>query len=208
MHRNILRSPARRFKRLLRWALMPFLWLSMTAANAALLCTTSVASVPELDPNVTSAELGELTLACSGSVETDPLPTVNFQSFFNVSLLQGVAPVLTDGTTDYTGTFSGANSIVFLGIPINPFASLFTFDQVFVNPGLLAAGQQIIELLVVTGGIAVPVVNPQQLVAVIGTGSTVPEPATALLLAAACGGLLLLRLRQHGPLSAQSFPAT
>jgi hypothetical protein len=115
MHSNILRLPARRFKRLLRWALLPLLWLSMTAANAALLCTPTVASVPELDPNAHSAALGELTLACSGGVETDPLPTVNFQSFFNVSLLQDIAPVLTDGTTDYIGTFSGANSIVFLG---------------------------------------------------------------------------------------------
>lgn len=205
---NKLCLPARRLKRLLRCALMPLMWLSMTAANAAVFCTASVAFVPELDPNATSAELGELALACSGGVETDPLPLVNFQSFFSVSLLQDVAPVLTDGTTEYIGTFSGPNSIVFLGIPFNPFASLFTFEQVFVNPSQLVAGQQILELLSVTGGIAVPVNDPQQRVAFIGTASPVPEPATALLLAAACGGLLMRRLRRHGTPSAQSLPAS
>jgi hypothetical protein len=175
---NIPRSPTRRFKALLHRALLPLLWLAMTAANAALVCTPNVASVPELDPNATSAELGELTLACSGGAEADPLPTVNIQSFFNVSLLQDVAPVLNDGTTDYMGTFSGPNSVVFLGIPLNPLASMFTFDRVFVDPGLLAA-----------------IDNPLQLVAIIGTGNAVPEPATVLLLVAACGGLLLLRRR-------------
>jgi hypothetical protein len=204
MDTDTRRSPVHRFNRLLCWALVPIMWLSVTAANAALSCTASVASIPELDPDATAAELGELTLACSGGVETDPLPLVNFQSFFNVSLLQDVAPVLSDGTTDYLGTFSGANSIAFPGVPINPFASLFTFDQVFVNPGLLAADQLIIQFLSVTGAIAVPVDNPQQLVGVIGTANTVPEPATLLLLAAACAGLWL-RLPRHGRLGARAF---
>lgn len=166
----------------------------LSAHGAALTCSTSVTTVPVLDPAATSAGLGDLSLACAGGAATDPLPTVNFQSFFNVALLQDTAPVLTDGSSYYAGTFVGGNAIAFLGIPVNPVASTFTIEQIFVNPSLLAAGTQILELLSVSGELFLPVADPLQLVGVVGAPThSVPAPATAWLFVAALGILGWLR---------------
>lgn len=172
--------------------------LAAPAAEAALLCTQSVASLPVLDPNATSAALGDLSLDCNGGAASDPAVTANLSVFFNTSLLQDVAPTLTDGTNTYTGSFLGANQATFLGIPITPLATALTFQPFFVDPSLLAANFPITEFLSIFGATPIPLANSTLLVAINGeaAGGTVPEPGTLLLLAAAGAALFMIRRRR------------
>jgi hypothetical protein len=166
-------------------------------STAALVCETGVSSVPILDPLGASGELGELTLDCGGGVATDPLPTVNFQAFFNVVLLQDVDPILSDGVSDYSGLVLGANAVLFTGIPFDPVESHFTLHEVFVNPSLQNAGFAYIAFLSVAGAVSVPISNPLQTVALNGSlPGNAPEPSTGLLLFVALAPLVAFRRRR------------
>jgi PEP-CTERM motif-containing protein len=199
MHSKISRPVSNRpWLRLLGRASMSMLvLLSAPAAHSAVvICEAGAASIPVLDPLSTSAAVGDFTLACSGGVEMDPLPRVNFQAFFNVPLLQTVTPILTDGVNDYSGIFTGSG-VVFLAIPLNPVASSFAIQQIFVNPSLQAEGFEFIAFLSASSEIAVAIRNPIQTVAVNGSvAAAVPEPSTGLLLASASAAAMLT-LRQR-----------
>ncbi len=191
---------------LLRSAVVSMLLLSVPVAHSAMVtCAGGAATVPVLDPFSASAAVSDFTLTCSGGDAIDSLPTVNFKSFFNVSLLQTDTPVLTNGVNNVVVALVGANSVLFSAIPLNPVASSFSIQRIFVDPSAQAEGFQFLQFLSVTGEIPVPIFNPTQVVAINGTIAppvNVPEPATGLLLAVAGAALFTLPRRRKATLDA------
>lgn len=189
--------PSRARNILGRLVLPAFAWSLLVAAwpaHAAVVCSQSASTVAVLDPGDSHAALPDVTVACSGGAPTDPAIDINLTIFFSATLLTDVLPTLSDGSTAYTGAFSGASAATFVGIPIVPLATTLTLGDFFVDASLLASGFQLTEFLSLASASPVPLSNPLLLLAVVGEpAATVPEPGTLSLLGSV--GIMLLGLR-------------
>ncbi len=168
------------------------------AQAAAVACSGGAASVPVFDPAATSAELGAYTLDCGGGGPADAPFAVNVSLFLSSALLGSSAPVLNLGAASYSGTLAGTSQVNFIGVVIDPIASLLSIEHLFVDPSLQAPGTAYTGFASLSGATAVVVSDATQLLGINGEPGTVPEPAAHWLLAAAGAAWLGTRRRFSG----------
>jgi hypothetical protein len=164
-------------------------------AHAILSCSAGAASLPVLNPSSVSAAVGDYTLTCNGGNAADPLPLINVSVFLNAPVLPTSMPVLTDGANDYPGLVAG-NQVSFLGVAFDPVATDYEIEQILVDPSLRAPGFAYLELVSVGGAVALPIPNPNVLVA-LNASEPVPEPASWCVLVIGCAATLVWGQRRR-----------
>jgi hypothetical protein len=158
------------------WILLAFIPI---AGAEVVTCNAGAASVPVFNPSSVSGAVGEYTLDCTGGtpvVPPDAIPVVNFDAFMNVPILNTGGWILSDGVNMTPGTLVGSNEIEFVGVPFDPPGTgntVFTVENILVDPNFVPPGFQFMEESEITGDTAVEISLPQQLVAV----NAVPEPS-------------------------------
>ena len=157
------------------WILIAF--VPVVSAEVVVTCNAGAASVPVFDPSSVSGAVGDYTLDCTGGTPVVPpnaIPVVNFDAFMNVPILNTGGWILSDGVNMTPGTLAVSNEIEFVGVPFNPPGTghtVFTVENILVDPSFVPPGFQFMEDGVITGDTAVEINLPQQLVAV-----NAPEP--------------------------------
>ncbi|MBX5495678.1 MAG: hypothetical protein IRZ15_10120, partial [Bryobacteraceae bacterium] len=165
------------------------------AAQAAFACTAT-AGVPPLARAEGITELvGDIVLNCSGG--SGAAITANVQIFLNTNvtsritsgnttealLLLGEPATASLNTNAFQGQLAGANSLVWLNVPILPPGTTVQTIRITnvranatgvttVNPNLPPSliPSQIVALISISGTTSVPVNNPQQIVAFVQPG--------------------------------------
>jgi hypothetical protein len=161
-----------------------FLFALIPAAFAdPVTCTAGAASIPVFDPSSTSGTVGDYTLDCTGGTPDLPgqaTPQNNFAAIMNVPVLNTGGWILTDGVSNFAGVLTLTNVVEFNGVPFDPPGTgntIFTVENIVVDPNSEPPGFQFHEELAVTGDTAVFIGNQDQLVAV----NAVPEPVASVL---------------------------
>lgn len=160
-------------------------------------CNSGAASVPIFNPSSVSGAVGDYTLDCTGGTPVVPpnaISVVNFDAFMNVPILNTGGWILSDGVNMTTGTLVASDEIEFLAVPFNPPGTghtVFTVENILVDPSFEPPGFQFMEEATITGDTAVEISLPQQLVAV----NALPEPSVFGFLGV-CVGALWLRLKR------------
>jgi len=177
-------------------ALVAFTSMPASAQAPGAFACTATAGVPPLARAEGITELvGDIVLNCSGG--SGAAITANVQIFLNTNvtsriitgnttealLLLGEPAAATLGTNAFQGQLAGANSLVWLGVPILPGGTTEQTIRITnvranatgvttVNPNLPPSliPSQIVALISISGTTSVPVNNPQQIVAFVQPG--------------------------------------
>ncbi len=174
------------------WALTVF---APAACADPLSCQAGAASIPVFDPTSTSGGVGNYTLDCTGGTPVSPAPLVNFTFFLNVSVLNTGGWILTDGANNFSGSLGLSNVVNFLSVPFDPPGpahTLWTVENVFVNPSVLPPGSEFRETMAFSDP-TIGVVTPDQLIAL----NAAPEPSTLITALLALWVILCLRVNRH-----------
>ena len=173
---------------------------------AAPLCLSSTpANLLVLDPALSSAQLADLTLSCSGGHAGDPPATFTFQLFFGVQLLGTTAPTLSDGTTSDLGVVS-SNQATFQNVAVDLFDATLVFSQLFVDPSAAADGLLYTAFVAASGASPLPISNPSVTLAINGVreSAQVGEPASLALVSSAATALWWFRRRRGSVIAARA----
>lgn len=175
------------------FALIAMLSVPAAAQNQAFTCVNNAGVPPTVRAEGITELVGDLVLNCSGSAGVVPASgiTANVQIFLNTNVTSRITDttnnklealmILNEGTTGVQyiqGQLAGANSVVWLGVPVLGAGSTSSIIRITnvranasgvtsINPSLPSSliPAQIVEFISITGSTSVPVNNPQQIVA-------------------------------------------
>ena len=183
-------------------ALVLFALIAMVSvpasAQTAFTCVNNAGVPPTVRAEGITELVGDIVLNCSGSTGVVPASGIiaNVQIFLNTNVTSRLIPalgtnilesllILNEGVPTvsaanpfFPGTLAGANSVVWLGVPILAPGSTSSIIRITnvranasavssINPNLPSSliPAQIVAFISITGSTSVPVNNPQQIVA-------------------------------------------
>lgn len=172
-------------------ALIAMLSVPAAAQNQAFTCVNNAGVPPTVRAEGITELVGDLVLNCSGTVGIVPAGGIvaNVQIFLNTnvtsritdttsSTLEALLMLNEDPNTAIQGQLAGANSVVWLGVPVLGAGSTSSIIRITnvranasgvtsINPSLPSSliPAQIVAFISITGSTSVPVNNPQQIVA-------------------------------------------